>query len=151
MKKKSGKFERREILPQFGTLHYSLLYNENSAIHVSELFEPPYKPTPLHTYLFVLLNIIYLVCFKAHLTTHCNFQKIALFTKLIDQSESTATSTTSIGKPIMTQLRMKNPAELMLGFTLIKYTVNKMSGKHVGRTISGYKLSCEEQVLHVSR
>lgn len=99
---------------------------------VSELFEPPYKPTPLHTYLFVLLNIIYLVCFKAHLTTHCNFQKIALFTKLIDQSESTATSTTSIGKPIMPQLRMKNPAELMLGFTLIKYTVNKMSGKHVG-------------------
>jgi hypothetical protein len=32
--KKSGKLERREILPQFGTLHYSLLYNENSAIHV---------------------------------------------------------------------------------------------------------------------
>ncbi len=119
---------------------------------MSELFEPPYKPTPLHTYLFVLLNMIYLVCFKAHLTTHCNFQKIALITKLIDQSEPTATSTTSIGKPVMTQLWMKIPGELMLGFTLIKHTVNNMSGKHVGsRTISGYKLSCEEQVLHVSR
>lgn len=54
-------------------------------------------------------------------------------------------------KPVMTQLWMKNPAELMLGFTLIKDTVNNMSGKHAGRTISGYKLSCEEQVLHVSR
>jgi hypothetical protein len=99
VKRKSGKLGRREILPQFGTLHYTPLYNENRGIHVSELFEPPYKPTPLHTYLFVLLNMIYLVCFKAHLTTHCNIQKIALFTKLIDQSEPTATtSTTSIGK-----------------------------------------------------
>jgi hypothetical protein len=60
--------------------------------------------------------MIYVVCFKAHLTTHCNFQKIALFIKLIEQSEPTATSTTSIGKPVRTQLWMKNPAELDAGF-----------------------------------
>jgi hypothetical protein len=62
VKRKSGKLERREILPQFGTLHYTPLHNENSGIRVPELFEPPYKPTPLHSTYLPVCSLEYDIC-----------------------------------------------------------------------------------------